>query len=182
MTYWGSGGIAPRIFNLSVGIALGYGLDVQGSRVQFPVGAGTFLFITASRTPLRPTQPPIQWEPGVLSLGVKRPGRKADHSLPSTAEVKNAWSYTSIPQYTFMAWCLVKHRDNFTLRYFTLPNLLYWMAMNGQFYAPAALFPGKEAQIFTRQEVGGEPKVCLNVVDKKFCSCRKCNTCVLTCR
>jgi len=27
---------------------------------------------------------------------------------------KNAWSYTSTPQYIFKAWCLVKHRDNFT--------------------------------------------------------------------
>jgi hypothetical protein len=49
---------------------------------------------------------------GTLSLGVKRPGCEADHSLPSSAEVKNAWSYTSTPQYVFMAWCLVKHRDN----------------------------------------------------------------------
>jgi len=24
------------------------------------------------------------------------------------------WSYTSTPQYGFVAWCLVKHRDNFT--------------------------------------------------------------------
>jgi hypothetical protein len=31
---------------------------------------------------------PIQWVPGVLSLGVKRPGREADHSPPSSAEVK----------------------------------------------------------------------------------------------
>jgi hypothetical protein len=30
---------------------------------------------------------------------------------------KNAWSYTSTPQYAFMAWCLVKHRDNFTLSF-----------------------------------------------------------------
>jgi hypothetical protein len=45
--------------------------------------------------------------------GVKRPGREADHSPPSSAEVRNAWSYTSSPQYVFMAWCLVKHRDNF---------------------------------------------------------------------
>jgi hypothetical protein len=27
---------------------------------------------------------------------------------------KNAWRYTSTPQYALMAWCLVKHRDNFT--------------------------------------------------------------------
>jgi hypothetical protein len=43
-------------------------------------GLGIFLFTTASRTALGPTQPPIQWEPGALSLGVKRPGREADHS------------------------------------------------------------------------------------------------------
>jgi hypothetical protein len=45
---------------------------------------------------------------------VKRPGREADHSPPSSAEIENAWSYTSTPQYVFMARCLVKHRDNFT--------------------------------------------------------------------
>jgi hypothetical protein len=55
-----------------------------------------FLFITASRTALGPTQPPIQWVPGAFSLGVKWLGREADHSSPSSAEVKNAWSYTSI--------------------------------------------------------------------------------------
>jgi hypothetical protein len=35
-----------------------------------------------------PTHPPIQWVPGALSLGVKLPGREADHSPPSSAEVK----------------------------------------------------------------------------------------------
>jgi hypothetical protein len=74
-------------------------------------GLGIFLFTTASRTALGSTQPPIQWVPGALSLGVKRPGREADRSPPSSAEVKIAWSYTSAPQYVFMAWCLVKHRD-----------------------------------------------------------------------
>jgi hypothetical protein len=57
---------------------------------------GIFLFTTVSR----------------MALGVKQPGRETDHSPPSSAEVKNVWSYTSAPQYTFMAWCLVKHRDN----------------------------------------------------------------------
>jgi len=46
---------------------------------------------------LVPTQPLIQWVPGALSLGVKRPGREAHHSPPSSAEVKNAWNYTSTP-------------------------------------------------------------------------------------
>jgi hypothetical protein len=40
---------------------------------------------------------PIQWVPGVLCMRVKRPGREADHSSPSSAEVKNAVSYTSTP-------------------------------------------------------------------------------------
>jgi hypothetical protein len=50
-------------------------------------GLGIFLFTTASRMALGSTQAPNQWVPGALSLGVKRPGREADHS-PSTAEVK----------------------------------------------------------------------------------------------
>jgi hypothetical protein len=41
-----------------------------------------------SRTALGPTQTSTQGVPGVLSLWVKRPGREADHSLPSSAEVK----------------------------------------------------------------------------------------------
>jgi hypothetical protein len=72
----------------SVGKALGYGLDDRGSRIRFPAGLGIYLFTIASRTALGPTQPPIQLIPGALSLGVKRPGRKADHSPPSRAEVK----------------------------------------------------------------------------------------------
>jgi len=48
-----------------------------------------------------PTQPPIQWVVGGLSLRVKGPRREADHSPPPSAEVKNAWSYTP------MAWCLI---------------------------------------------------------------------------
>jgi hypothetical protein len=89
----------------SVSIALGHGLDDRGSRVRFPAGAGNFLFTTAFRTALGPNQPPIQWVPGALSLGIKWPGREADHSPPSSAEVKNSWTYTSTPQYAFMVWC-----------------------------------------------------------------------------
>jgi hypothetical protein len=72
----------------SVSIALGYGLDNRVSRVRFLAGAGNFLFTTTSRTAQGPTQPPIQWVPEALSLGLKRPGCEADHSPPSTVEVK----------------------------------------------------------------------------------------------
>jgi hypothetical protein len=64
---------------------------------------------------LEPTQPPIQWVPGALTPGVKRPGREADHSLPTSAEVKNTWGYAPFPQYVFMAWSLGKCRENFTV-------------------------------------------------------------------
>jgi hypothetical protein len=60
----------------------------RGSTVRFPAGAGNFLFTTAPKMALGPTQPLIQWVLGSLSLGVKRPGREADHSPPSSAEVK----------------------------------------------------------------------------------------------
>jgi hypothetical protein len=53
--------------------------------VRFPAG----ISFTASRPALWPTQPPIQWVPGALSPGVKLPGREADHSLRTNAEVKN---------------------------------------------------------------------------------------------
>jgi len=33
-------------------------------------------------------KPPIQWVPGFLSLRVKRSGCEADHTPPSSAEVK----------------------------------------------------------------------------------------------
>jgi hypothetical protein len=51
-------------------------------------GLGIFLFDTKSRAALESTQSPIQWVSAVVSLGLKRPGRAADHSPPSSAEVK----------------------------------------------------------------------------------------------
>jgi hypothetical protein len=41
-----------------------------------------------SSVALGPTQPPIQWIPGALSLGVKRLGSETDHLPPSSVEVK----------------------------------------------------------------------------------------------
>jgi hypothetical protein len=54
-------------------------------------GVGIFLFTTASRPALGSAQPPIQWVPGALSLGIRRLGSEANHSPPSSVEVKDAW-------------------------------------------------------------------------------------------
>jgi hypothetical protein len=68
-----------------------------------------FIYATVSRPALGPTQHPVQWVTGSLSLGgVKQLGGGADLSPPSSSEVKNAWSYASTPLYTIMAWCSVK--------------------------------------------------------------------------
>jgi len=55
----------------------------SGDRI--PVGRD---FPHLSIPALRPTQPPVQWVPG-LSRGKVRPGCDADPSPPSSAEVKN---------------------------------------------------------------------------------------------
>jgi hypothetical protein len=73
------------------------GLRVDNRGFGSRQGLGIFLFTTASRPALRPTQPPIQWIPGALSLRVKRPGREADHSPPSSVEFMNSGSCTCTP-------------------------------------------------------------------------------------
>jgi hypothetical protein len=71
---------------------------------EFESGGGKNFYFSMSSIPLLgPTQPPIQWVVGTLSLGVKRQGREADHSPPSSIEVKKMWIYTSTPPYAFMA-------------------------------------------------------------------------------
>jgi hypothetical protein len=54
-----------------------------------------FLLSTSTRPVLGPTQPPNQWVPEGTSTGVKRQGREADQSPPTTVEVKNMSSRRS---------------------------------------------------------------------------------------
>jgi hypothetical protein len=112
-----------RSHDSSVSIALGYRLDDQGSRVRFPEGSGNSSLHPVSRMVLGPTQPPIQWVPGDLSLGVKRLRREADHSPPSRAKVKE-WVelYLHSPNTPSWRGAELKHKDNFT---FTFTAWLY---------------------------------------------------------
>jgi hypothetical protein len=77
----------------ALGTATGYGLDEWG------VGVEEFSLVHV-----------LLWNE---YWGVNRPGREADHSPPTCAEVKKTWIYTSTLTYVFMAQCLVKYRDNF---------------------------------------------------------------------
>jgi hypothetical protein len=79
----------------TVGIATVYGLDLWGSisgRSKF------LLYFTASIFALGPTQPPIQCVPGTLSPEVDRKRREADHSPPSSAEVKKDGAIPPLPR------------------------------------------------------------------------------------
>jgi hypothetical protein len=82
LTYDSSAGIMTRLRAGRSGVL---GFDSR-------LGLGIFL---------PPPRPERLWgPPGLLFngyAGVKRPGRAADHSPPSSAEVKNAFSYISIP-------------------------------------------------------------------------------------
>jgi hypothetical protein len=68
--------------------------DWLGVGVRVPVGSRIF----PSRRPDL-----FQWVPGALFPGVKQLGCEADHSPPTSAEVKKTWVYTSTPPYTLMA-------------------------------------------------------------------------------
>jgi hypothetical protein len=69
--------------------ATGYGLDDRKVK--------NFHFSMSSRPAVGPTQPPIQWVSGALSPGIKLPGHEADHSPPTSTEVKKTWICTSTP-------------------------------------------------------------------------------------
>jgi hypothetical protein len=90
----------------TVGIAAGYTLDDREAGVRVPVGLRIFG---------SPCLPNRLWGPlsllsigtGALSPGVKRQEREADHSIPTLAEDKKTWIYTSTSQCVFMEWRLV---------------------------------------------------------------------------
>jgi hypothetical protein len=87
---------------------------------------GIFLFTTASRPTLGSTQPPIQCLQGSLSLGVKWPGREADHSPPSSVEVKECVElYLYSPSTPAWRGAQLKHMDRLYTCYLFICLFLY---------------------------------------------------------
>jgi hypothetical protein len=86
--------------------------------VYFCQRQALFSFAIISRPDPGPTHPHIQRIPGVLYPWVKRSGREAKYSPPSSAEAKNAWGYTSTPPHVFLAWCLKTHMYNSDLHFY----------------------------------------------------------------
>jgi hypothetical protein len=103
----------------SVGIALGYGLDDRSSRVRFLVGAGKFSLHHR-------VQNGSGFHPASYPMGTRGsfPGEKSGRGVKLTTRLRLVWRSrmsAAIPplhQYVFMAWCLVKPRDNFTLPFY----------------------------------------------------------------
>jgi hypothetical protein len=61
---------------------------IRTTGVRFSAREGTFSFRHHVQTGSGPTQPPVQWIPGALSSGIKRPDFETDYSPASSAEVK----------------------------------------------------------------------------------------------
>jgi hypothetical protein len=72
----------------SVGIATDYALDDRGGRSSSPGRTRIFLLSTSSRPLLEPTQLLFNGYLWALSPGLKQPGREADYTPPTSAEVK----------------------------------------------------------------------------------------------
>jgi hypothetical protein len=81
-----------------VGLTVKSKVGAAIARSSSPGGGKNFHFSMSSGPALGSTQLPIQWTPGV-----KLPGHEADHSPPTSAEVKQMWIYIYTPPYVFMA-------------------------------------------------------------------------------
>jgi hypothetical protein len=92
----------------------GYGFEGQETRVRFPAELRNFSVLHSIQTGPKVHSLCYPMDIESVSSAVKRQRRKAGHLLSSSADVKNAWMYTSTPLYVFQARCLIKYRDKFT--------------------------------------------------------------------
>jgi hypothetical protein len=99
-------------------------------RIRVPVWSRIF----PSQRPDRLRGPPSlisNGYKGVLSSGVKRQGREADHSPSTSAEIKKCGSRYPSPHTPFWhIYILVKHSDNFYLFTFTILYIPYYIYIN----------------------------------------------------
>ena len=84
----------PRSQSSVVGITNRLWTGRSGARE--PVESRDFLLASPSKPALGPTQPLFSVYRGSFP-GVKQLGREVKHSFPSSAEVKNEWSCTTMP-------------------------------------------------------------------------------------
>jgi hypothetical protein len=73
-----------------------------------------------------PTQVALRWVPGAVSPGVKRQDREADHSPPSSSEIKNGGTTPSPP----VRLNDVRNYLSLGITYL-LPIVLFWKADHG---------------------------------------------------
>jgi len=142
-TYWGSGSVAPRECLAS---RRGRFTHRERSRYQLvrKLGGPQSRSRRGGEDKNIPWLPPSGIDP--RSSMCKLTGRfllKYQDVTVSYREIvlkivnklrKNTWSYASTPQYAFMAWYLVKHRDKFILfeqgRFWTYkPNGNVWSSL-----------------------------------------------------
>jgi hypothetical protein len=82
-----------RSLDSAVGVATGYGLDERRVGIQVPAEI-SFLHVVQADSGAHPASYP-------MGTGGLSQGHEADHSPPSSAEVKKAWIYTFTPLYVF---------------------------------------------------------------------------------
>jgi hypothetical protein len=89
--------IIDRSWFSAVGRTTGYGLDYRGFRVRVEVRS---IILISPCPPHRLWgSPNLQ---GALYPRIKQQEFKANHSPPSSADVKKTWGYSSTPPYVFM--------------------------------------------------------------------------------
>jgi hypothetical protein len=80
----------------AVSVETGYGLGNRGFAVRVPVRWRNVISPCRPDRVWDPPNPISTWYRGSFP-GVKRPGLEADHSQPTSAEVKKTWIYASTP-------------------------------------------------------------------------------------
>jgi hypothetical protein len=82
-------------------LATDYGWTTKGSVFESRWGK-EFLFLHVVQTGSGAQSASYPMWTGGYFPGVKRPRREANHSSPTSAEVKKTWVYTCTPPYVFM--------------------------------------------------------------------------------